>query len=77
MRIGRKARRRQSLATGTQKRGDAAVVTCPGKRRGSGSHSQWANTWERGEVAAVIRSGRAQGERSEAWLLRGERGGET
>ena len=29
-------RRRQSLAMGTQERGDAAVVTCPGKRRGGG-----------------------------------------
>ena len=41
--------------------GDAAVVTCPGKRRGGGSHSQWAGTRERGEVAAVIHSGRARG----------------
>ena len=54
---------------GTQERGNAAVVTCPGKRRGCGSLSQWANTRERGEVAAVIHSGWAQGERSEAWLL--------
>ena len=47
---------------GTQaERGDAAVVTCPGKRRGGGSHSQWAGTRERGEVAAVIRRGRARG----------------
>ena len=30
--IGRKARRQQSLAMGTQERGDAAVVTCLGKR---------------------------------------------
>ena len=26
---------------GTQETGDSAVVTCPGKRRGGGSHSQW------------------------------------
>ena len=57
-------RRRQSLAMGTQERGDAAVVTCPGKRRVGGSHSQWAGTRERGEVAAVIHSGWPQGERS-------------
>ena len=56
---------------GTQERGDAAVVKCPGRRRGGGNHSQWAATWERGEVAAVIHSGWAQG--SEAWLLMGER----
>ena len=48
---------------GTQERGDAAVVTCPGKRRGSGSHSQWVITQERGGVAAVICSGWAQRER--------------
>ena len=50
---------------GTQERGDAAVVTGPGKKRGGGSHSQWAGTRERGKVAAVIHSGWAQGERSE------------
>ena len=38
--------------------------TCPGKRRGGGSHSQWTGTRERGEMAAVIHSGWAQGERS-------------
>ena len=32
-----------------------------GERKGDGSHSQWAGTWERGEVTAVIRSGRARG----------------
>ena len=33
---------------------------------------------ERGEVAAVIRSGWARGERrGKAWLLMGERGGEA
>ena len=37
-----------------------AVVTRPGKRRGGGSHFQWAGTRERGEVA-VIHSGRARG----------------
>ena len=47
----------------TQERGDTAVVTCPGKRRGSGSHSQWVITQERGEVAAVICSGWVQRER--------------
>ena len=61
----------------TQERGDTAVVTCPGKRRGSGSHSQWVITQERGEVAAVICSGWVQrerrGRRSKAWLLMGER----
>ena len=36
---------------GTQERGHAAVVTCPGKRRGGGSHSQWVGSWERSEVA--------------------------
>ena len=54
----------QSLAMGIQERGDVAVVTCPGKKQGSGSHSQWAGTWERGEVVAVIHSGWAQGGRS-------------
>ena len=50
---------------GTQERGDAAVVTRPGKRqaRGSGNHSQWVGMQERGEVTAVIRSGWARGER--------------
>ena len=57
-------RKWQSLAIGTQERGNAAVVTCPGKRRGGGSYSQWAGTQERGEVPAIIRSGWAQGERS-------------
>ena len=31
--------RRQSLAMGTQERGDAAVVKYSGRRRGGGSHS--------------------------------------
>ena len=72
-------RRRQSLAMGTHEGGDAAVVTCPGKRqaRGGGSHLQWVGTRERDEVVAVIRSGWAGGERSEAWMLMGERGGEA
>ena len=38
-----------SLAMSTQERGDMAVVTCPGKRRGSGSHLQCAGMRERGE----------------------------
>ena len=38
-----------------------------GKRRGGGSHSQWAGTRERGEVAAVIRSGRARGREVRWW----------
>ena len=43
---------------GTQERGDAAVVTtCPRKKRGGGSHSQWAGTLERGEVATLRRGG--------------------
>ena len=50
-------RRWQSLAMGTQERGNAAVVTYPGKRRGGGSHSQWAGTQEKGKVPAIIRSG--------------------
>ena len=65
---------------GTQERGDAAVVTGPGKRqaRGGGSHLQWVGTQDRGEVTAVIRSGWARGgERSKAWRLMGERGGEA
>ena len=49
---------------GTQERGDAVVVTCPGKKQGGGNHSQWAGMRERGKVAAVIHSGGAQGERS-------------
>ena len=71
-------KRLQSLAMGTQERGDAAVVTCSGKRRGGGSHSQWAGTRERDELAAVIPSGQAQGERREerSVLLVGERGGD-
>ena len=48
----------------TQERSDAAVVKCPGRRRGGGSHSQWAGTRERGEVVTVIHSGWAHGERS-------------
>ena len=70
---------------GTQERGDAAVVTCPGKKRGGGSHSQWAGTRERGEVGAVIQWAgtvgghrvRGVGERSEAWLLMREREGDA
>ena len=47
---------------GAQERSDAAVVTRAGKTqaRGGGSHLQWVGTWERGEVAAVIRSGWAR-----------------
>ena len=73
----------QSLATGTQEKGDAAVVTCSGKRRGGGSHSQWAGTLEKGEVAAVIRSRRAREGREVRWRQsfqvgrHRERGGEA
>ena len=49
---------------GTQEKGDAAVIKCPGRRRGSGSHSQCTGTLERGEVVAVIHGGWGHGERS-------------
>ena len=69
---------------GAQERGDAAVVTRAGKTqaRGGGSHLQWVGTQER-EVRwrqsfAVGGHGeRGGGERSKAWLLMGERGGEA
>ena len=65
--------RQQSLAMGTQGRGDAAAVTCLEKKRGGGSHLQSAGMRERDKVAAVIHSvwhrERGVGERSEAWLL--------
>ena len=50
---------------GAQESGDAAVVKRAGKTqaRGGGSHLQWVGTQEIGEVAAVIRSGWARGER--------------
>ena len=41
-----------------------------------GSHSQWAGTRERGEVAAVIRSGRAR-EREVMWRQSFAVGGHT
>ena len=46
------------------------TVACPGKRRGGGSHSQWAGTRERGDVAAVIHSGRAHGRGVVAVVIR-------
>ena len=65
-----------SNGLGTQERGDAAGITFPEKRRGGGRARGREVRWQQSFTVAGHRE-RGVGERSEAWLLMGKRGGEV